>query len=76
MAQLFLCENGENRLPKSGLEKGFERGYINYCQVYAKTLGCLCGQGLLLFQSRFDAEKGFKPKLKLGKILICGYASQ
>lgn len=64
----FYVKNGENRLPKSGLEKGFERGYINYCQVYAKTLWMPLWTGSVIVpKAVFDAEKGFKPRLKLGE---------
>ena len=34
----YLVKNGEKRVAPIGVENAFDRGYINYCQVYAKTL--------------------------------------
>jgi len=51
-----------------GVEKGFEDGLINYCQVYAKTMYMpLTSITSVLKKSVFESENGFKPKLKLGE---------
>ena len=34
----YLVKNGAKRIAPIGVDKGFERGYINYCKVYTKTL--------------------------------------
>jgi len=34
----FIVKNGKKRVAPIGVEQGFERGYINYCKVYAKTM--------------------------------------
>lgn len=64
----YIVKNGKNTPAKIGINKDFESGYINYCQVYAKTLvmplwiGAVC-----LPRSVFDEMNGFKPNLKLGE---------
>lgn len=35
---LFLVKNGKKRIAPIGVDEDFVSGYINYCQVYAKTL--------------------------------------
>ena len=51
-----------------GVEKGFERGYINYCQVYSNGMymplwtGAVCIPRLI-----FEEMNGFKVGLKLGE---------
>lgn len=34
----YIVKNGRRTIAPIGVDKGFERGYINYCQTYAKTL--------------------------------------
>ena len=64
----YIVKNGINREAPIGVDINFERGEINYCQVYAKTLcmplwtGAVC-----LSKKNFEEEEGFKPKLKLGE---------
>ena len=51
-----------------GVEDGFERGLINYCQVYVKTLYMPLWTGSTIIKKEIiDLEKGFKPSLKLGE---------
>ncbi|HEY5588018.1 MAG TPA: hypothetical protein VIK86_03575, partial [Candidatus Paceibacterota bacterium] len=46
----------------------FEKGMINYCQVYAKTLCMPLWTGATIIKKTiFESEKGFKPNLKLGE---------
>lgn len=58
----------KTRKASIGVEPGFEKGYINYCQVYAATMymplwtGAVC-----LSRAVFVEMDGFKPNLKLGE---------
>ncbi len=58
----------KTRVASVGVEPGFEKGYINYCQVYSKGMymplwtGAVC-----LPRSVFDEMGGFKSFLKLGE---------
>lgn len=64
----FKVKDGKHIPANIGVDNGFERGYINYCQVYAKTMwmplwtGAVCMPKMI-----FDDERGFKPNLKLGE---------
>ena len=51
-----------------GVESGFEKGYINYCQVYAKALAMPLWTGAVCIpRSRFDEMQGFPKGIKLGE---------
>jgi len=51
-----------------GVEDGFEKGLINYFQVYAKTMYMPLWTGSTIIKKEiFDLEKGFKVTLKLGE---------
>jgi len=51
-----------------GVQPGFEKGLINYCQVYAKTMYMPLWTGATIIKRDvFESEKGFKPALKLGE---------
>ena len=51
-----------------GLETGFEKGYINYCQVYAKTLVMPLWTGAVCMPRQvFDEMGGFPKGIKLGE---------
>ncbi len=64
----YYVKNNENRPAQIGVGKDFERGYINYCQVYANTLWMPLWTGTVIVPKNiFDAEQGFKPQLKLGE---------
>lgn len=58
----------KTRVAPIGVEKDFQKGYINYCQVYAKTL-CMPLTSITVAIPRkvFDEMQGFKPHLKLGE---------
>jgi len=57
-----------NTFPNIGVEEGFSQGYINYCQVYAKTMWMPLWTGAVCIPKKiFDIENGFKPNLKLGE---------
>ena len=58
----------KTRIAPIGVEPGFLKGYINYCQVYAKTLCMpLTSISVSLPRHIFDKMGGFKPQLKLGE---------
>lgn len=51
-----------------GVKDGFEKGYINYCQVYAKTLNMPLWTGAVCIPRRvFDEMQGFPKGIKLGE---------
>lgn len=58
----------KTRVASVGMEEGFEKGYINYCKVYAKTLYMPLWTGAVsISRSVFDEVQGFRPHLKLGE---------
>ena len=58
----------KTRVANIGLEQGFERGYINYCQVYAKTLAMPLWTGAVCMPRWvFDEMGGFPEGIKLGE---------
>lgn len=64
----YFVKNKALRIAPIGLDAGFEKGLINYLQVYAKTL-CMpwTSISVVIPKSVFEAEQGFKPNLKLGE---------
>ena len=64
----FIVKNFKKRIAPIGVEKNFDRGLINYCQVYSKTLCMPLWTGATIIRkSIFDLENGFNPRLKLGE---------
>lgn len=58
----------KTRVAPIGIDTTFKQGYINYCQVYAKTLCMpLTSISVSLPRHIFDEMGGFKPQLKLGE---------
>ena len=58
----------KTRVAPLGLEPGFEKGYINYCQVYAKTLAMpLTSISVSIPRGVFNEMKGFPQGIKLGE---------
>ena len=58
----------KTRVAEIGVEEGFERGYINYCQTYAKTMYMpLTSITVAIPRSIFDEMKGFPKGIKLGE---------
>ena len=58
----------KTRVAPIGLEVGFEKGYINYCQVYAKTLAMpLTSISVAIPRPIFDEMQGFPQGIKLGE---------
>ena len=64
----YIVKNGQERIAPIGVPQGFERGIIDYCEVYAKTLCMpLTWISVAIPKHIFDEEEGFKSKLKLGE---------
>lgn len=58
----------KTRVSPIGVEPGFEKGYINYCQVYAKTLAMpLTSISVAVSRRVFDELGGFPKGIKLGE---------
>lgn len=58
----------KTRVSPIGVEPGFEKGYINYCQVYAKTLAMPLWTGAVcILRPVFDEMGGFPKGIKLGE---------
>lgn len=58
----------KTRVAPIGVEPGFEKGYINYCQVYAKTLAMPLWTGAVSIpHTVFDEMGGFPKGIKLGE---------
>lgn len=58
----------KTRVSPIGVEPGFEKGYINYCQVYAKTLAMpLTSISVAIPRFVFDEMKGFLKGIKMGE---------
>lgn len=58
----------KTRIAPIGMERDFQKGYINYCQVYAATLCMPLTSITVSIPHRvFDEMQGFKPHLKLGE---------
>lgn len=58
----------KTRVAQIGVEDGFEKGYINYCQAYAKTMYMPLWTGAVCMpRSVFDEMGGFPQGIKLGE---------
>lgn len=58
----------KTRVSPIGVEPGFEKGYINYCQVYAKTMAMPLWTGAICIPKPvFDEMGGFPKGIKLGE---------
>lgn len=58
----------KTRVAPIGVEQGFEKGYINYCQVYSKTLAMPLWTGAVCVpRAIFDEMHGFPEGIKLGE---------
>lgn len=59
---------GKTRVSPIGVELDFEKGYINYCQVYSKTLAMPLWTGAVCIpRGIFEEMKGFPQGIKLGE---------
>ncbi len=58
----------KTRVAPLGLEPGFEKGYIDYCRVYAKTMAMpLTSISVAMPRRVFDEMGGFPAGVKLGE---------
>lgn len=58
----------KTRVAPIGVEENFEKGYINYCQVYAKTLAMPLWTGAICIPRKvFYEHGGFNSNLDLGE---------
>lgn len=58
----------KTRVAQVGVEEGFEKGYINYCQAYAKTMYMPLWTGTVCIpRNVFDEMGGFPAGIKLGE---------
>lgn len=58
----------KTRVAQIGVENGFEKGYINYCQAYAKTLYMPLWTGAVCIPRQiFEKMNGFPKGIKLGE---------
>lgn len=58
----------KTRVAPIGVEDGFEKGCINYCKVYAKTMAMPLWTGAVCIpRPVFDEMGGFPPSVKLGE---------
>ena len=64
----FKYKNGQGLPASIGVRNGFEKGLINYCQVYTKGLYMPLWTGATIIRkSVFEVEDGFKPQLIVGE---------
>lgn len=64
----YKVKNGNNIRANIGVSTSFTDGYIDYCDVYARTLWMPVWTGSTIIpRSVFEQEQGFKAKLKLGE---------
>ncbi len=64
----YICKNGKKRIAPIGVDFDFKRGYINYCQVYARTL-CMpiTSSSVTIPRSTFLNSGKFRKGIKLGE---------
>lgn len=64
----YLVKNGQRRVAPIGVEKDFQRGYIDYCQTYARTL-CMpiTSSSVAIPHGVFTQSGGFRSGISLGE---------
>ena len=61
-------KKNKTRVAPIAVEPGFERGYINYCRVYSKTLAMPLWTGAVCIpRAIFNEMQGFPKGIKLGE---------
>lgn len=67
-SNFFLVKDGKNKVAPIGFPYDFKEGYINYCQVYAKTL-CMpiSSSSVAIPRDAFLSAGQFRAGLKLGE---------
>ncbi len=67
----YLVKNGKKRVAPVGVADGFERGYINYCLTYAKTLCMPITSSSVVISRQSLVEVGcFDEHLTLGEDFV------
>ena len=64
----YIVKNGRRRIAPIGFEDNFQKGYINYCQTYARTL-CMpiSSSSVAIPKAAFNETGGFRSHLTLGE---------
>ena len=64
----YIVKNRRRRIAPIGFDNNFERGYINYCQTYARTL-CMpiSSSSVAIPRTLFNQTGGFRTHLTLGE---------
>lgn len=64
----YLVKNGRKKIAPIGVEAGFVKGYINYCQVYAETM-CMpiSSSSVVIPKDIFDSSGRFRSGITLGE---------
>ena len=61
----------KTRMAQIGVKEGFKKGYINYCQAYARTMYMPLWTGAVCVPRKvFNEMKGFPQGIKLGEDFI------
>jgi len=64
----YKVRNGKFIPAKIGVEKGFEKGYINYFKTYAATMWMPLWTGAVVIPKKvYNEMQGFKPELRMGE---------
>ena len=64
----YIVKNGRKRVAPVGVDTDFEKGIIDYCKVYARTLCMpLTSISIAVPKYIFEQANGFKPALKFGE---------
>jgi len=64
----YIVKNNIKKEDNIGVHENFNRGLINYCAVYAKTLCMPLWTGATVIKKKlFEQENGFKSNLKMGE---------
>lgn len=64
----YLIKNSKKKVAPIGVDEGFQRGYINYCQTYARTL-CMpiSSSSVAIPRDVFNEFGGFRSGILLGE---------
>ncbi len=64
----YIVKNGKNKVAPIAFDEGFERGYMDYVEVYGRRLCMpLTSISVAIPRHVFEETQGFKPQLKLGE---------
>jgi len=66
-AKYYKVKNRRNIVANVGLEKDFKQGYIDYINVYAKTMWMPITSSFVVLKKIFEELNGYKASLKIGE---------